>query len=142
VTLDAKPVFIGFVFELVIVRKYSGQMPRSMARLLLTYAREEPGRRVQADQLRLVPTYEVGARCLLKWVGEKKSTVRALHRPGDAAGLVRDIPRVRPVVAMHDQAIAVMLDLMHPAKPRRRLSRRARGRTARQSHREERDAGP
>jgi hypothetical protein len=77
VTLDAKPVLIGFVFELVIGRKYSGQMPRSMAQLLLTYACEDGGRRVQADQLRLVPTYEVGARCLLKWVGEKKSESRA-----------------------------------------------------------------
>jgi hypothetical protein len=84
VTLDANPVLIGFVFELVISRKYSGQMPRSMAELLLTYAREEERRRVQADQLRLVPTYEVGARCLLKWVGEKKSKpiARALSARG------------------------------------------------------------
>jgi hypothetical protein len=72
VTLDANPVLIEFVFELVISRKYSGQMPRSMAELLLTYAREERARRVEADALRLVPTYEIGARCLLKWVGEKK----------------------------------------------------------------------
>jgi hypothetical protein len=84
VTLDGKPVLIGFVFELVIGRRYSGQMPRSMAELLLAYARQEQRHRVQADWLRLFPTYEVGARCLLKWVGEKKSksTVRALSARG------------------------------------------------------------
>jgi hypothetical protein len=75
VTLDAKPVLIGFVFELVIGRKYE---------LLLTYAREEQRRRVQADALRLVPTYEVGARCLLKWVGDKKSESRAYWRGSSA----------------------------------------------------------
>jgi hypothetical protein len=74
-TLDGEPVLIGLVFELIIGRKYSGQMPRSMAELLLAYAREEPRRRVQADALRLVPTYEVGARCLLRWVGDKKCAI-------------------------------------------------------------------
>jgi hypothetical protein len=76
-TLDGEPVLIGLVFELIIGRKYSGQMPSSMAELLLAYAREEPRRRVQADALRLAPTYEVGARCLLRWVSEKKSESRA-----------------------------------------------------------------
>jgi hypothetical protein len=73
VTLDGKQVPIGFVFDLVVGRKYSGQMPSSMSELLLTYACGERGGRVQADALRILPTYEVGARCLLKWVGEKKS---------------------------------------------------------------------
>jgi hypothetical protein len=73
VMLDGEAVPIGFVFDLVIGRKYSGQMPRSMSELLLTYARREPGHRIQADALRILPTYEVGARCLLKWVGDKKS---------------------------------------------------------------------
>ena len=76
VTLDGKQVPIGFVFDLVIGRKYSGQMPRSMSELLLTYACGERGGRVQADALRILPTYEVGARCLLKWVGDKKSKAR------------------------------------------------------------------
>jgi hypothetical protein len=73
VTLDGKPVLIGFVFDLVIGRRYSGRMPRGMSELLLTYACGERGGRVQADALRILPTYEVGARCLLKWVGDKKS---------------------------------------------------------------------
>jgi hypothetical protein len=76
VTLDGKQVPIGFVFDLVIGRKYSGQMPRSMSELLLTYACGERGGRVQADALRILPTYEVGARCLLIWVGDKKSKAR------------------------------------------------------------------
>jgi hypothetical protein len=76
VMLDGEAVPIGFVFDLVIGRKYSGQMPRSMSELLQTYARREPGHRIQADALRILPTYEVGARCLLKWVGDKKSKAR------------------------------------------------------------------
>jgi hypothetical protein len=76
VTLDGKQVPIGFVFDLVIGRKYSGQMPRSMSELLLTYACREREGRVQADALRILPTYEVGARCLLKWAGNKKFKAR------------------------------------------------------------------
>jgi hypothetical protein len=43
-----------------------------MVKLLLTYASKDPARQPQSDQLKLLPTYEIGARCLLKWVGEKK----------------------------------------------------------------------
>jgi hypothetical protein len=66
VTLDGERVPIGFVFDLVISREYSAQMPRSMSELLQTYARRDGGHRVQADALRILPTHEVGARCLLK----------------------------------------------------------------------------
>jgi hypothetical protein len=76
VTLDGERVPIGFVFDLIISREYSAQMPRSMSELLQTYARRDGGHRVQADALRILPTYEVGARCLLKWVGDKKSKAR------------------------------------------------------------------
>jgi hypothetical protein len=76
VTLDGERVPIGFVFDLVISREYSAQMPRSMSELLQRYARGDGGHRVQADALRILPTYEVGARCLLKWVGDKKSKAR------------------------------------------------------------------
>jgi hypothetical protein len=37
VTLDGERVSIGFVFDLVISREYSAQMPRSMSELLQTH---------------------------------------------------------------------------------------------------------
>jgi hypothetical protein len=44
-----------------------------MLQLLLTYASKDPARQSIADQLTLVPTYEVAAQYLLRWVGDKKS---------------------------------------------------------------------
>jgi hypothetical protein len=73
VSIDGKSVRIGFVFDLVIRRKYTDQMPASMVQLLLTYASKDPKHHLERAQLMLGPTYEVGARCLLKWVGDKKS---------------------------------------------------------------------
>jgi hypothetical protein len=72
VSLDGKHFRISSVFDLVVGRKFKDQMPSSMVKLLLTYASKDPARQPQSDQLKLLPTYEIGARCLLKWVGEKK----------------------------------------------------------------------
>jgi hypothetical protein len=73
VSLDGKTFQISFVFDLVVGRKFTGQMPPSIVKLLLTYASKDHARQPQSDQLKLLPTYEIGARCLLKWVGDKKS---------------------------------------------------------------------
>jgi hypothetical protein len=73
VSLDGKTFQISFVFDLVVGRKFTDQMPPSMVELLLTYASKDHARQPQSDQLQLLPTYEIGARCLLKWVGDKKS---------------------------------------------------------------------
>jgi hypothetical protein len=73
VSLDGKPFRISLMFDLVLGRKFKDQMPPSMVELLLTYASKAPARQRQSDQLKLLPTYEIGARCLLKWFGEKKS---------------------------------------------------------------------
>ena len=64
---------ITTVFDIVIDRKFTDPMPLSMVKLLLTYASKEASRRPEYDQLKLIPTYEMGARCLLKWVQEKSS---------------------------------------------------------------------
>jgi hypothetical protein len=75
VSIDGQSVRIGFVFDLVLGRKYADQMPPSMVQLLLTYASKDPKHHPQRAQLMLGPTYEVGAGCLLKWVGDKKSKI-------------------------------------------------------------------
>jgi hypothetical protein len=72
VSLDGKTFRISLVFDLVLGRKFKDQMPPSMVELLVTYASKDRARRPQSEQLQLLPTYEIGARCLLKWVGEKK----------------------------------------------------------------------
>jgi hypothetical protein len=73
VSLDGKPIRISLVFDLSLVKKFTDQMPPSMVMLLLTYASKDQARQPQSDQLQLLPTYEIGARCLLKWIGDKKS---------------------------------------------------------------------
>jgi hypothetical protein len=72
VNLDGKPIRLSLVFDLVIGRKFRDQMPPSMVELLVTYASKDRSRQRQSEQLQLLPTYEIGARCLLKWVGDKK----------------------------------------------------------------------
>jgi hypothetical protein len=69
-TIDGKSIRTGFVSDLVINRKHTDQMPYSMVKLLLAYGSKDAARQ---PQLVLGPTYEVGARCLVKWVGDKKS---------------------------------------------------------------------
>jgi hypothetical protein len=73
VSLDGKTFQISFVFDLVVGRKFTDQMPPSMVKLLLTYASKDHARQPQSDQLQFLPTYEIGARCLLKWLGDKKT---------------------------------------------------------------------
>lgn len=75
VSVDGKSVRIGFVFDLVLGRKYVEPIPKSMAKLLLTYASIDPATQLQFAELALLPTYEVGARCLLEWLGIKKSKI-------------------------------------------------------------------
>jgi hypothetical protein len=68
VILDGMPIRISLVFDLVVGRKFKDQMPPSLVKLLLTYSSK--GR---ASAPIWSATYETGARCLLKWVGDKKS---------------------------------------------------------------------
>jgi hypothetical protein len=44
-----------------------------MLELLNTYAGRDPERHKEIAPLALRPTYDTAARCLLKWVGYKKS---------------------------------------------------------------------
>jgi hypothetical protein len=71
VTLEGRPVPISLLFNLVADQKFSDRLPASLLRLLLTYAGKEPKRREELAQLTLLPIYEIGARCLQKWLGEK-----------------------------------------------------------------------
>jgi hypothetical protein len=73
VILDGKPIRISLLFDLVVGQKYTDQLPRSIQELLLTYAGRDPKRQSQLAELTLLPTYEVAAQCLLRWVGQKKS---------------------------------------------------------------------
>ena len=70
-TFDGKLVPIGVLFNLVAERKFSDRLPASLLQLLLTYAGKEPKRRDQLAELRLLPIYEIAARCLQKWLDEK-----------------------------------------------------------------------
>jgi hypothetical protein len=71
--LKGKTLRITTVFDIVIDRKFTDPMPESMVKLLLTYASKEASRRPEHEQLKLIPTYEMGARCLRKWVLEKSA---------------------------------------------------------------------
>jgi hypothetical protein len=71
--LDGKTMPISMMFELVAGRGFRDEVPRSMLKLLRTYAARDPERKKEIAALVLVPTYETAARCLLTWVGYKKS---------------------------------------------------------------------
>jgi hypothetical protein len=73
VTFEGKPIPIGVLFNLVAERKFSDRLPASLLQLLLAYAGKEPKRRDQLAELRLLPIYEIAARCLQKWLDEKIS---------------------------------------------------------------------
>jgi hypothetical protein len=74
--LDGKTMPISMIFELVAGRAFRDEMPPSMLELLRTYAGRDPERQKEIAALALVPTYETAARCLLTWVGYKKSKWR------------------------------------------------------------------
>jgi hypothetical protein len=74
VMLNGKSLRITTVFDIVIDRRCTDRMPESMVKLLLTYASQEQSRRPQYDQLKLLPIYEIGARCLLKWTRDKSTS--------------------------------------------------------------------
>jgi hypothetical protein len=71
--LDGKTLPISTIFELVAGRAFRDKVPRSMLDLLQTYAARDPERQKEIAALALLPTYETAARCLLTWVGYKKS---------------------------------------------------------------------
>jgi hypothetical protein len=71
--LDGRSEKITALFELVAGRAFRNEVPRSMLELLQTYAARDPERKKEIAVLALHPTYEVAARCLLTWVGYKKS---------------------------------------------------------------------
>jgi hypothetical protein len=71
--LDGKTLPISTIFELVAGRAFREEVPRSMLSLLQTYAARDPERKKEIAPLALRPTYETAARCLLTWVGYKKS---------------------------------------------------------------------
>ena len=72
-TFDGKTMPIGKTFELVAGRAFRDEVPGSMLELLQTYAGRDPERQKEIAALALVPTCETAARCLLTWVGYKKS---------------------------------------------------------------------
>jgi hypothetical protein len=74
--LDGKTMPISMIFELVAGRAFRDEVPRSMLELLQTYAGRDPERRKEIAALVLIRTYETAARCLLAWVGYKKSKWR------------------------------------------------------------------
>ena len=71
--LDGKTMPISIIFELVAGRAFRDEVPRSMLELLQTYAGRDPERKKDIAPLALLPSYETTARCLLTWVGYKKS---------------------------------------------------------------------
>jgi hypothetical protein len=75
VTFEGKFVPIGILFNLVAERRFSDRVPASLLQLLLTYAGKDPKRRDQLADLRLLPLYEIAARCLQKWLDEKSRSV-------------------------------------------------------------------
>jgi hypothetical protein len=74
--LDGRLMKITVIFELVAGRTFRDEVPRSMLDLLRTYAARDPERQKEIAALVLLPTYETAARCLLTWVGYKKSKWR------------------------------------------------------------------
>jgi hypothetical protein len=75
-TLDGRSTPISKTFEMVASRAFRDEVPGSMLELLQTYAGRDPERQKEIAALALVPTYETAARCLLIWVGYKKSKWR------------------------------------------------------------------
>jgi hypothetical protein len=71
--LDGKTMRISVIFELVANRAFKDEVPGSMLELLQTYAARDPERKREIAVLALYPTYETAARCLLTWVGYKKT---------------------------------------------------------------------
>jgi hypothetical protein len=71
--LDGKTMPISMIFELVASQACRDEVPRSMLKLLRTYASRDPERKKEIAALALIPTYETAARCLLTWFGYKKS---------------------------------------------------------------------
>jgi hypothetical protein len=71
--LDGKAMQISMIFELVAGRAFRDEVPRSMLELLQTYAATDPERKKDIAPLAILPSYETAARCLLTWVGYKKS---------------------------------------------------------------------
>jgi hypothetical protein len=74
--LDGKTMPISTIFEFVAGRAFRDEVPRSMLKLLRTYAANDSERKKEIAALVLLPTYETAARCLLTWVGYKKSKWR------------------------------------------------------------------
>jgi hypothetical protein len=74
--LDGRTMRISLIFELVASRAFKDEMPGSMVELLRAYASRNAERGHEFGRLTLLPTYEVAARCLLKWVDEKKPRSR------------------------------------------------------------------
>jgi hypothetical protein len=68
-------VRIGALFNLVAERKFADRVPASLLQLLLTYASKEPKRRNELAKLKLLPIYEIAARCLQRWLDEKSPSV-------------------------------------------------------------------
>jgi hypothetical protein len=64
---------ISTIFKLVDDRAFRDKVPQSMLDLLQTYAARDPERQKEIAALVLLPTYETAARCLLTWVGYKKT---------------------------------------------------------------------
>jgi hypothetical protein len=64
-------VRIGTLFNLVAEHKCADRVPASLLQLLLTYASKEPKRQDELAKLKLLPIYEIAARCLQKWLDEK-----------------------------------------------------------------------
>ena len=80
-TFEAKPVRIGALFNLIAERKFAGRVPESLLQLVLTYASKEPKRRDELAKLKLLPIYEIAARCLQRWLDKKSRSVWPFGRP-------------------------------------------------------------
>jgi hypothetical protein len=74
--LDGKTMPISMIFELVAGRAFRDEVPASMLELPKTYAGRDPERKKEIAPLALRSTYQTAARCLLTWVGYKKSKWR------------------------------------------------------------------
>jgi hypothetical protein len=71
--LDGKTTPISMIFELVAGRAFRDELPRSMLELRQTYAGRDPERKKEIAPLATLPD---AARCLLTWVGYKKTKWR------------------------------------------------------------------
>jgi hypothetical protein len=71
VLLDGQLLRISVVFSRVANLRCADTLPRGMRDLLLAYAQRDASRHTELTALMLTPTYEIAARCLLKWFNEK-----------------------------------------------------------------------